>query len=760
LFFIWTFYQFIYKNDKRVFQERAVWQRYAGLIRCNHSFPQKTMRHKKNPIPETAPRQLATLWPAGLAVIALVAVGVIVYANTLHSPFVFDDINFITKNNPSVHMKTLSWENLKKAAFEAQPRHRIPPKLSFALNYYFGEENPFGYHLINLAIHLLTGIFLFLFFFMTLSMPQAAVVSANANSPRGDPTAGLLISFFAALIWLVHPVQTSAVTYMCQRMAGMTAMFYVLAILLYGKARICLNAHKKRHAGLLFAGCAIAGLCAVASKENAGTLPLFILLYEWFFFQNLRDFRSFRALPWVIAGILVFTGIGLIFLGDSPIHRILASYTRREFTLSERVLTELRVVAYYVSLLGFPHPERLILDHDYPLSHSMFNPATTFTAFLLILSLFGVALYSAKKRRLFSFCLLWFLGNLVIESSVIGIEIIYEHRLYLPSMMIFLLVLVWLFKTLKTKPAAAILTATAILLSVWAHQRNEIWRSDISFWTDCSAKSPAKARPYQNLAYSFQMAGRFAEAIPNYQKSIEIKPHPVAYYNLGLALAREKNYMEAAEAYVNAIKTGYNTTQVQSSLGQALVHMGELETALIHLGQAAAATPPDPAARQKIFEIENFLKNCGGPISCVQRLISLEPDNPALFYKLGVLHEKQGTLEQAASAYEAVLAKTDKSTERLYLMGLNRLATVYTQRGEIRRALELFRKGIQRAPDQPYLHFRIAHLYARQQDRQKAKDWLEKAIQRGFCDFKQIESDQAWEWLKQTPYYQDLKKRF
>lgn len=718
------------------------------------------MTPKQKPIPKSAARPFASFRPFVLAVIVLAVFGTLAYSNTFYSPFVFDDINFITKNNPAIHIKALSWTNLKEAVHKAQPGHRVLPKLSFALNYYFGDENPLGYHLVNLKIHLLTGVFLFLLFFMTLSnFPEAAGFS-DSNGSREDPTALLLIPFFAALIWLVHPVQTSAVTYMCQRMASMTAMFYVLSVLLYVKARVLLDARKIRPAALFFAGCAIAGLFAVASKENAATLPIFILLYEWFFFQNLKNIRSSRTLPWVFIGIIVFAGIGLIFLGESPIQRILASYARREFTLPERVLTELRVAAYYLSLLGFPHPERLILDHDYPLSHSVLNPATTFTAFLLIITLFGVALYSAKKRRLFSFCILWFLGNLVIESSVIGIEIIYEHRLYLPSMMLFLPAAIWLFKSAGTRGAVAILTLTAILLSAWAYQRNEIWRSDVSFWADCSAKSPQKARPYQNLAYSLQMAGRYAEAIPNYQKSIEIKPHPVAYYNLGLSLVREKNYLEAADAYVNAVKTGYSTAQVQSNLGQALIHMGELQAALVHFKQAAAANPPDPAARFKVAETEKFLKNCGEPINCVKRLISLEPDNPALYYKLGVLYERQGNLEQAASAFETVLAKIDNPFERLYLMGLNRLANVYHLRGETGRSLDLLHKAVHKTPDQPYLYYRIAYFYAQQQHREKAKDWLEKAIQKGFCDFHQIESDQGWEWLRQTPYYQNLKKSF
>ena len=182
-------------------------------------------------------------------------------------------VNFITKKDPNVHMTQFSWDELKKAALEGEPRHRYLPNISFAVNYYFGAEKPFGYHLANLGFHLLTGIFLFFLFNATLRLctPQDDTrLSGNRLPISVSPE---ILSFLAVMIWLVHPVQTNAVTYICQRMASMVAMFYILSLLCYVKGRINFRKKKTTTAGLFFFGCIFSGCCAVATKENAGPLP-------------------------------------------------------------------------------------------------------------------------------------------------------------------------------------------------------------------------------------------------------------------------------------------------------------------------------------------------------------------------------------------------------------------------------------------------------------------------------------------------------
>ena len=707
-----------------------------------------------------------------LAFIAgLILAGILVYANTFQGSFVFDDINFITKNDPDVHMTRFSWDALKRAALEGNPRNRYLPNISFAFNYYLGGETTFGYHLVNLAIHLISGIVLFFLFRLTWRLclspsggSSVSSVSSEASVFRKPPKGFLSVSpdlpaFLAALIWLVHPVQTNAVTYICQRMASMVAMFYILALLCYILARIRMQTKKIRPAAGLFAGCAFFSLCAVATKENAGTLPVSILLYEWFFFQNLKVSRSSRTWVWVIAGAMAFAAVAVYFLGADPLHRILNSYTRREFTLPQRVLTEFRVVVYYVSLLVYPHPDRLILDHDYPLSLGFLQPPVTLTCLLMLAGMAAWAGYVAKKDRLTAFAIFWFMITLAIESSVIGIEIIYEHRLYLPAMFLFLAAAKRAFQYLTRKHAAAALVLCAVMLAVWSHQRNRIWATDVAFWSDNAKKSPLKERPYQNLAYSLQVGQKLEEAIYFYRKSLVINPHPVAYFNLGLCLEGIGYYSDAVDAYVNALKMGYQTAQVHSSLAGALVHMGEFDAAVTHFEQARKMVPADAIAEQKLTRLKAFLDQCRTPEQCLRASIAQEPSNPALRFKLAMIYEKQGKQDPAYGIYEKILKEIDGTNRKLFLLVIHRMAVLSAMAGETDRSLGLLEKGMRVMPDNPFFDYETAAYYGLLGETEKSLSWLDRAVKKGYQNWAQIASDRRLQGIRNTPYVQALLKK-
>ncbi len=693
-------------------------------------------------------------------ILLLMITGIWIYSNTFQSSFVFDDINFITKNDPNVHMTEFSWAALKKAAFEGKPRHRYLPNISFAVNYFFGGEKPFGYHLVNLGIHLFTGIFLFFLFNATLRLclrEDGVCLSENRLLASISPET---LSFFAVLVWLVHPVQTNAVTYICQRMAGMVAMFYILSLLCYVKGRINFRKAKTKTAVVFFIGCIVSGCCAVASKENAGPLPVFILFYEWFFFQDLKTFRSYRTLFWIVIGGAVFTAVVIHFMGVDPLQRILNSYTRRDFTLPQRVMTEFRVVIYYLSLLFYPQPSRLILDHDYPLSDAFLDPFSTLTCCVLIVIIFGLAVYLAKKDRLISFALFWFLGNLVIESSVIGIEIIYEHRMYLPAMFLYLMLTIMLFRMIKIKWAATgILILLVMILSVWAHQRNQIWESDVTFWTDSVKKSPQKARPYQNLAYSLQIRGKFEDALVYYRKSLAIKPHPVVYFNMGLCLDKVEYYSDAVDAYLKALKMNYNTPQIHANLAKVLANIGEFKAAISHFENASKMSPSDPSFKKNEMVLKGFLNNCRTPEKCIQMSIAQKPDNPALRFKLGRIYEKQGKPDQAVVVYEKILNEMGASDRKLYLLVLNRMAALHALKGESAQAFLLLQKGLEAAPDNPYFYYEIAAFYGAAGEVKHAVAWLDMAIKKGYQNRERIKSDHRLECIRNTQYFQLLIQR-
>jgi hypothetical protein len=211
--------------------------------------------------------------PKALLICSLLFLVFFIYSNTLHGPFIFDDGPNI-EENPNVRLTQLTLGGIKRAGLQSPMKGRPLSYISFGLNYYIDRYDVLGYHLVNILIHASAGIFLYLFLKTTLNLPSLR----SRYEPYG------WLPFVAALIWLIHPLQTQSVTYIVQRMNSMAAMFYVLAFLLYVRARL---AEERWQRWSLFAGCALASILSLGSKEISATLPFFIFLYEWYFFQDL-----------------------------------------------------------------------------------------------------------------------------------------------------------------------------------------------------------------------------------------------------------------------------------------------------------------------------------------------------------------------------------------------------------------------------------------------------------------------------------------
>lgn len=535
----------------------------------------------------------------------------IIYSNSIKGPFIFDDISSI-QDNHKIRLVKLTIDEIISAGFESPAKNRPLANISFALNYYFDNYNVEGYHVVNILMHIVTGIILFYLLNITLGLLQVQNLQlkrANDTLPDSkncvihnsltssistlhysvSPTSPnlLFISFFTTFIWLVHPVQTQTVSYIVQRMNGMAAMFYILSLLLYVKARL---ANTKRRKQTLFLGCILSGILSLASKEIAVTLPFFIFLYEWYFFQEVSSKWLKRNSIYILCFLFIVIFFALLYLGRHPIEKILSGYGHRDFTLLERVLTEFRVVLYYINLILFPHPTRLNLLHDFSISHSFIDPTATLFSFIAILGMIVMAIWLAKRERLLSFCIFWFLGNLVIESSVINLEIIFEHRNYLPSMFLILIFVVSVRRFINSKwLGGVLLCSVAIILSVWTFQRNIVWSDNVSFWEDCVKKSPHKSRQHYNLGVVLARRGNYDAAIEHYRKALKIKPDNVeAYYNLGNALARKGNAKAAIHKYLKTLqlnpahfKSYYNIARIMSNQGKTGESIRNYQKALI-----------------------------------------------------------------------------------------------------------------------------------------------------------------------------------
>jgi protein O-mannosyl-transferase len=357
-----------------------------------------------------------------LIAVGLVAgVALLAYSNTFHAPFHFDDRPQITLN-PNIQIRVFTLDGLVQLVTNTYKETiRVFSFFTLAVNYYFGGFDVFGYHLVNFVIHVASGIFLYWFLLLTFNLPSLKE-KYGAMSYK--------VALFSSLIFISHPIQTQSVTYIVQRMASMAGMFYLLSLILYVKGRLTTGLLRI----LYFGGMVFSYLLGVFSKENVAILPLFIALYEFYFFQKLDLSPRGKNILFVLMGIVVVVGaFGFIFWGRRYIDLTIVGYQYRTFTMSERVLTQFRVVLYYVTLLIYPHPSRLNLDYDFPISKTMFDPPTTLISILIIAGLMGYSIWVARKKPVLSFFVLWYFGNLVIESSIFPLEMVYEHRLYLPA---------------------------------------------------------------------------------------------------------------------------------------------------------------------------------------------------------------------------------------------------------------------------------------------------------------------------------------
>lgn len=390
--------------------------------------------------PSQQKRRFPIPWNHVMAVALIFGLALIAYSNSFYVPFHFDDRPNILQN-PNVQIKTFSWDRLLTFVSNTyEVSIRIFSYFTFALNYYFGEFNVFGYHVVNFLVHVAAGIFLYWFLQLTFHLPYL--------KEKYGPIS-YKVALFTSLIFITHPIQTQSVTYIVQRMTSMAGMFYLLTMILYIKGRLSLGIRKY----VYFGSASVTYLLGIFSKENVAILPLFVLIYEFYFFQNVTLSLKGRKVLGVVIGVVTLIAVaGLAVWGKRYYELIIEGYKIRDFTLGERVLTQFRVVLYYLTLLAYPHPSRLNLDYDFPVSKSLVEPMTTLFSFLLVIGLLAFAVWMAKKNSLVSFCIFWYFGNLVIESSIFPLEMVYEHRLYLPSIgpfLLFSLLCLWVTEKLK-----------------------------------------------------------------------------------------------------------------------------------------------------------------------------------------------------------------------------------------------------------------------------------------------------------------------
>jgi len=499
-------------------------------------------------------------------------------------------------------------------------------------------------------------------------------------------------------------------------------MFYLLSLLLYIKGRM-VGAGQKGWAW--FAASVGAGMLAVGTKEIAATLPFSIFLYEWYFFQDLDKGWLKRHVPllmmvWVLLAILAF-----MYLGKNPLQAVFSVYQNRDFTPIQRVLTESRVVMYYVSLLVYPNASRLSLEHDFPLSQSLFEPIGTLFSAMAIVGMIGLAVYLGRKERLISFCILWFLGNLVIESSIIGLEIIFEHRTYLPSMFFFFLILLLAQRFIR-RPGTfvAVVCAVALVFSYWTYERNAVWKDPVSLWRDCVIKAKNKARPHYNLGFILTSQGNLYDAIPFYREALRIRPdYAEAHNNLAAALTAQGKFDEAIGHLREALRIKPGYLDAHNNLGAALSEKGDLEGAIEHFTLALEIKPDYADGHANLGLCLARQGKLDSAVAHFLKALRINPEHAKAHNNLGVALAARGEIVDAVSHYEAALRLKPN-----YVDAHNNLGAAYLRQGKLEDARSHFEKTLQISPGHGEAHNGLGTVLGRQGKHEEAIAHFKEAL--------------------------------
>jgi protein O-mannosyl-transferase len=522
---------------------------------------------------------------------ALALIGIFVYGNHLHNTFQFDSVAYI-KNNLSLKNPE-SMLTLEFWASEFFARGLL--SISMALNAHLDEMRPFGYHVLNLALHIFNAILVFYIF-------KKALLHFKNSIGKNDAA----ISFFAATIFLVHPIQTESIIYIISRSEVLASTFYLLGFLLF---QTCLELHN-RHSLLkkliLPLVILILILVGFSVKQTLATFPLIIFLYYISVCPLYSPMLKF-ILNWkwqILTAVLLFLSLLLykllsdetFLIGPSRPDQMVG---REKYMLSQPAV----VIFYYLKKILFPI--NLNVDPDVEVVTHLFS--FSFISSIMMIAFIAYYLWKQEAWRFYIFSLSWFLIILSPSSSIVTLhDLAAEHRVYLALPGVIFILSYGLFDILKNqKSSILILCGMTLFLGALNIERNKAWKSELSLWRDTYEKSPGKLRPLINLARAHSIEGNIEDALRYYEE---------------------------------ALSKGSGVFVVQYNLGELYLKKGRVEEAILRFESALQLKPETPETYAKLGEIYLARKNWKLADIYFKKCIEIDSRFSQVFKNLGVLH--------------------------------------------------------------------------------------------------------------------------
>jgi len=606
------------------------------------------------------------IWAGVLLICAVFAA----YQNSLTGPFLFDDIPGIAEN-PTIRGPLSA--SLHPPGGGNPVAGRPVANLSFALNHAAGGLEVRGYHVVNLLIHLAAGLVLFGVVRRTLALePVAGRDRRSENGGPGSCPASVgrepdppptirrdpaippyrrdahWLALVIALLWLMHPLQTEAVTYVIQRTESLAGLFYLLA--LYGFIRGT-EAGAVNARGWLGVGMAAAWL-GVATKETVATVPLIVFLYDRTFvagsfreaWRRHGKFHALLALAWLLlAGLMWQTG-----------GRGGTALWYEDATMGHSLLTQCRAVAGYLQLAAWPAP--LVFDYgDYP-ADLVRGISEVWLPFLLITGLGAATLVALVKWPKVGFLGAWFFLILGPSSSFIPIitQLRAEHRMYLPLAAVVVLAVMALHR-FAGRGAIVIATIFAVLLGGVTRARNEDYQSALGLWADTAQKRPDSARARNNHGLEMQHAGDAEGAIREYQAALEREP---GYFDAHLNLATvliENGRIDEGRVHLNVVvEVQPRSSNDCNNLSRLFYILGDHPRTREYLDRALRLDPENYEASNNLGCLLVAESRPAEAVPWFRRSLALRTE-AWTFFNLGDAYQKMGSVAEARESFREAL---------------------------------------------------------------------------------------------------------
>ena len=647
----------------------------------------------------------------GVAVIfisLIIGLGFAVYANSLAGEFIWDDLAFVRDNKfirdwtniTNIFTKEPTWGLDVGGGKVRYNLYRPLQWVTFMADYSLWKLKPFGYHLTNTVLHILTALGVFWLIAILF----------------GDR----LLSLLTAAFFIVHPVHTEAVAYISGRADPLALLFLSISFIFYIKY---VNEEKPTFYIAAFISC----ILALLSRESSLILPALLLLYHFTFKKRVR--------PKVFLPFLGITAVFLIFrLLMTRV--LLVGRSIPVGTLIERLPGAFVAIADYIRLLIIPL--NLHMEYGNPV-FSFCDPRVIVGIAVLILSL--TYAFRRRKEKIMFFSVFWFYITLIPSLNIYPIgAYMAEHWLYLPSIGFFLFAGGLILSPprpvrpvgsnrVRNKYIVIVISVPLVLFySFLTIQQNNYWKGLIPFYERTLNYAPDSARLYSNLGVAYSDAARYEEALAVFEKALEIEPKLLeVHYNLGTVYFNMSRYEEAIDHFKKEIIVNPGYFKAYSNLGAVYIDLGRYEEAI----EIFNKTLELESNRVEVYCNLGFayykLGRYEEAVASYKKALEIDPNYPKAYNDLGMVFHTAARYREAIAAYKKAIGLNPDYAEIYFNLGI-----AYEAVGERKEAISAYKSAIELKPDYAAVHNNLAIAYFHEGKFNLAIDYCNKAIELGY----------------------------